>query len=248
MAYLISNALSFKLVPTNILVLILAIAICWTVLRTSKFAASFAVVVACVLVLGGVTPVGDWLMLPLQDRFPQWQTGPHAAPDGIIVLGGEAGERIVALADLSRRFPQARLFYSGPGERIFAAEELLKTFARLGGDPSRITMEARSRNTFENAIYSLQLIKPGPEERWLLVTSALHMPRAIATFRHAGFRVEAYPVESNTGDSSHMSMPLDAGSTALSTLDIATREWTALVAYRLMGRTDSLFPAPYRQP
>jgi uncharacterized SAM-binding protein YcdF (DUF218 family) len=183
-------------------------------------------------------------MLWLGNRFPQWQIGAHAAPDGIIVLGGEAGERITALAELSRRFPQARLVYSGPGERIFAAEELLKTFARLGGDPSRITIETRSRSTFENAVYSRELIKPNLYERWLLVTSAMHMPRAIGSFRHAGFRVEAYPVEFDTGDRSHVPPAFSTGSKALSKLDIAMREWIALVAYRLMGRTDALLPAP----
>jgi uncharacterized SAM-binding protein YcdF (DUF218 family) len=244
MFYVLSNAFLPAASPTNAIVLIIAAATFWAVLRKSKCVAWFAVTCACALAMAGFTPVGTWLMLPLENRFPQWQTGAHAAPDGIIVLGGEAGARISALAELSRHFPQARLVYSGPGERIFAAEELLKTFARLGGDPSRIIMEARSRSTFENAVYSNELIKPNLGERWLLVTSAMHMPRAIGSFRHAGFRVEAYPVESNTDDNAHVSSAFTAGRKAFSELDTAMREWTALAAYRLMGRTDALFPAP----
>jgi DUF218 domain len=57
----------------------------------------------------------------------------------------------------------------------------------------RITLEDYSRNTVENAVYSKAIV-PKPGERWLLVTSAYHMPRAIAVFRKAGFPVE--PVQS----------------------------------------------------
>jgi len=244
MNYLISNVLSLETVPTNVLVLIMAIATCWAVLRKSKLAIWLTVTVACALTIGGVAPVGAWLMLPLEQRFPPWQTDADAAPDGIIVLGGESGERTSALAELSRRFPQAHLIYSGPGERISATEEVLVTFARLGGDPARITMETRSLNTFENALYSVELIKPSADERWLLVTSTMHMPRAVGSFRQVGFRVEAYPVEPSTGDGSHSLTTFTAGPEAFIALDKALREWTALVAYRFMGRTDALFPAP----
>src|SRR6202022_2799012 len=113
------------------------------------------------------------------------------------VLGGESGERITVLAELTRNFPQARLIYSGPGEDS-DAENMLKKSARLGGDRDRVTMETRSRNTFENAVYSKELIKPNSNERWLLVTAALHLPRAIGCFRRAGFKVEAYPMQYTT--------------------------------------------------
>ena len=63
---------------------------------------------------------------------------------------------------------------------------------------SRLTLEDRSRNTIENAVYSKALAQPKPGERWLLVTSALHMPRAMGAFRQAGFAVEAYPVDYQT--------------------------------------------------
>ena len=242
MLYLILNAFSLKAAPTNVLVLFMTAATCWTVLRKSKCAAGLAVAGACALVIGGVTPVGAWLMLPLEHRFPQWQTDAHAAPDGIIALGGENGERTAALAELSQRFPKARLVYSGTG--IFAAEKLFKIFALLGGDPSRITMEIRSQSTFENGIYSSELIKPSPDERWLLVTTAMHMPRAVGSFRHVGFRVEADPVEFNTDDRSHAPPTFTAGAKAFITFDRALREWTALVAYRITGYTDALFPAP----
>jgi uncharacterized SAM-binding protein YcdF (DUF218 family) len=244
MFFLLSKAFWPVAAPTNALVFITAVATFWSVLRKSKWAAWLAVAGASGLLIGSFTPVGSWLLLPLENRFPQWQIDQQAAPDGIIALGGEAGERIAALAQLSRRFPQARLVYSGPGEWTPDTDKLLSIFVRLGGDPARITMETRSRNTFENAVYSRELIKPNPVERWLLITSAVHMPRAVGCFRLAGFRIEAFPIEFITGDGLHAPPPFDAGSKALSKLDTAMREWIGLVVYRLTGKTEALFPAP----
>lgn len=235
MFYTASKAIWLIIAPTNALILITAAATLWAVLRLSKRAAWLAAGGACALVIGGFTPIGYWLTMPLEDRFPPWQGGSQPVVDGIIVLGGEAGERITILAELTREFPQAQLVYTGPGEDS-AAEALLKKFARLGGDRERVAMERRSRNTFENAVYSRKLVKPNSNERWLLVTAALHMPRAIGCFRRVGFKVEAYPTLYTSRDT--------LGSEALIRLDAAMKEWIGLVVYRLTGRTSELFPAP----
>jgi uncharacterized SAM-binding protein YcdF (DUF218 family) len=238
MFYPISKAIWLVAAPTNALILITAAATIWAALRVSKWAAWLAVIGAWALVIGSFTPVGYWLTLPLENRFPQWEAGSQPIVDGIIMLGGEAGERITILAELTRDFPQARLVYSGPGENR-DAEALLKKFARLGGDRELLTMEGRSRNTFENAVYSRELIKPNSTERWLLVTAALHMPRAIGCFRRVGFKVEAYPILYTTGDRTRLQTAFGRGS-----LDAAMKEWIGLIVYRLTDKTNQLFPAP----
>src|SRR6266516_341858 len=124
MFYLVSKAIWLMAAPTNALILITAAAALWAVLRLSKWAAWLAVTGACALVIGGFTPVSYWLTLPLENRFPQWKADAQSIVDGIIVLGGEEGERITILAELTRVFPQARLVYSGPGEDR-DAEDLL---------------------------------------------------------------------------------------------------------------------------
>jgi len=243
MFYPISKAIWLVVAPTNILMLIVAAATLLTVLRLSNCAAWLAFIGTCALVVGGFTPVTKWLTLPLENRFPQWQAGSQPIVDGIIVLGGESGERITVLAELARDFPRARLVYSGPGDDAIA-KYLLNKFSRLGGDPERVTMEKRSRNTFENAVYSRELIKPNSNERWLLVTAALHMPRAIGCFRRVGFRVEGYPIQYTTGDRSRLQTASGLGANALTRLDAAMKEWIGLVVYRLTGKTNELFPSP----
>jgi uncharacterized SAM-binding protein YcdF (DUF218 family) len=243
MFYPISKAVWLLAAPSSALILITAAATVWAALRPSKWAAWLAAAGACSLLIGGFTPVGYWLTLPLENRFPQWEAGSQSIVDGIIVLGGEVGERITILAELTRDFPQARLVYSGPGEDR-GAEDLLKKFVRLGGDRERVTMERRSRNTFENAVYSRELINAKANERWLLVTAALHMPRAIGCFRRVGFKVEGYPIQYTTGDRSRLQTSFGLGANALTRLDAAMKEWIGLVVYRLTDKTNQLFPAP----
>ena len=243
MFYVLSKAFWLVAAPTSALVLFTGVATFWAALRKSRRATWLAAVGACGLIISGFTPVSTWLMRPLENRFPQWETGPQAIPDGIIVLGGESGERIAAFAELSRRYPQARLVYSGPGPDISSSEVLIK-FSRLGGDPARVIMEPRSRNTFENAIYSREMINPQPTEHWLLLTSASHMPRAVGCFRRAGFRVEPYPMQFRTANRPQSFLESINVSESLGLLDVAAKEWIGLVVYRFMGWTDAWFPAP----
>jgi uncharacterized SAM-binding protein YcdF (DUF218 family) len=196
------------------------------------------------LVIGTFTPIGVALTGPLEHRFAFSPPDSQAPPDGIILLGGGGIGGIDAVLTLSKDYPKARLIFSG-----FATDKvtdtfdkyLLTMFARLGGDPTRIYMESRPRTTSEDAVYTAASLKPKPSERWLLVTSALHMPRAVGCFRAAGFQVEPYPVEFRTAPPFYRFAP---GSPALSHLDTAAKEWIGLVAYRLMGKTDALFPGP----
>jgi uncharacterized SAM-binding protein YcdF (DUF218 family) len=123
-------------------------------------------------------------------------------------------------------YPKARLTFCG-----FRASDknLVKRLADLGVDPSRINMVPQSRTTSEDALYSAALLKPKPSERWLLVTAAMHMPRAVGCFRVAGFRVQPYPVEFLTRAGSGPFALFATGSSALVQFDC---------------KTDALFPGP----
>jgi uncharacterized SAM-binding protein YcdF (DUF218 family) len=127
------------------------------------------------------------------------------------------------------------------GNEAEYAVELLESF---GIARNRILLEDKSRNTIENAAFSKALAAPKPGERWLLVTSGYHMPRAIGVFRHAGFAVEAYPVDWRTRGPIDLVLPFESVTAGLRRTDTAVHEWIGLVAYWLAGRTSELFPAP----
>ena len=120
----------------------------------------------------------------------------------------------------------------------------MREFEALGIPHDRISAEEQSRNTIENAVFSRLIANPQPGERWILVTSAFHMPRAIAVFRAAGFPIEAYPVDYRTRGPIDAVRPFDVMSIGLRRTDTALHEWLGLLGYRLTGKTSELFPAP----
>ena len=238
MIYYVSKVFWLIAAPTSALVLVSAIASLWAVLGNSKCAAWLAAIAACALVIGAFTPIAVGLAMPLQYRFGFSPPDSKVPPDGIIVLAGSDIRGIAAAEKLSRDYPEARIIFSG------YSAAAVNRFARLGGDPARVYVEGRPRTTFEDALYSAALLKPKPSERWQLVTLALHMPRAVGCFRAVGFQVEPYPVRVRTGGQPDLFTPYPVGSEAFFYLDFAAKEWIGLIAYRLMGRSDALFPRP----
>ena len=241
MTYYASKVFWLLAAPTSALVLISASAGLWAVLGNSKCAAWLAAAAACGLVIGAFTPIGLALATPLERRFPFSQPDPQVPLDGIIVLPGGAGDGFHAVSKLSQDYPKARLAFCGFG---VADKNLDRRLAALGVDRAHIIIEPQPRTTSEDALYSAALLKPKPSETWLLVTTAIHVPRAVGCFRVAGFQVEPYPIEFMTGGRSSLFAGFAAGSSALIQLDRAAKEWVGLVAYRLMGKTDALLPRP----
>jgi len=153
------------------------------------------------------------------------------------------------MLQLARRYPQARIVFTGGSANLIQepvseapiAGDLLQDF---GTPASRIVLEGDSRTTAENAEFTRKLVSPKPGERWLLVTSAFHMPRSIGAFRKAGFDVEAYPVDWRTRGWADALMPFTSLSAGLARTDVAIHEWIGLVAYWVSGRSSELFPGP----
>jgi uncharacterized SAM-binding protein YcdF (DUF218 family) len=243
MTYYLSKIFWLLAAPTNALILISAIAAVWAVLGRSNCAARLAAVAACVLVIGALTPIGLALRTPLEYRFPFSPPDPQASPDGIILLGGGNITGIDAALALSKEYPKARLIFSGFNSA--PDKYLLDIFVRLGGDAERLSIESRPRTTSEDALYAAGVLKPKTSEKWLLVTSALHMPRAVGCFRAVGFQVKPYREEAYS-EPTYLSLfsAFTPGTQALNHLDTAVKEWIGLVVYRLMGKTDALFPGP----
>jgi uncharacterized SAM-binding protein YcdF (DUF218 family) len=254
--------------PSNLLLLLLILAAIGLLLGYRRFGTWLLCGVTAALVAVTVLPIGTWLVMPIENRFP-----PPALPeqiDGIVMLGGAvepdtsairnqialngAAERVTALVELARRYPDARLVVSGGiGDLVGGAghpARALEAFYRQQGlDVARIEFEEGSRNTHENAALAKELVRPGPDERWLLVTSAYHMPRSIGVFREAGWPVIAYPVDYRSSGKADLRAALGRlaepnVAERLIELDLAVKSWAGLFAYRLMGRTGTLFPAP----
>ena len=234
------------------------------VTRFAALGRKLAATILVLLALAAFSPLGNLLLYPLESRFPPWDPS-RGAPDGIIVLGGSvdtdlsaahhtpvvsrAADRLFAPAELARRYPNARIVFTGGSANLISTDAREADYSApilesLGVPKERLILERNSRNTYENAIFTKQLVTPRPGERWLLVTSAFHMPRSMGIFRKAGFNVEAYPVDWLMGGRDDLFSFTNNGADGIGRTDVAVREWIGLVAYRLRGRTGDLLPGP----
>lgn len=215
--------------------------------------------VAAVLVaLAGLTafPLAEPLMRALEVTYPADPA--LGRVDGIIVLGGaehlgpharwgglatnEAGERLIAGLDLARRFPEAKLIYTGGTAGLLQnrnpglpSRMVADFWAEMGIPQTRIVLEGLSRSTAENATFTRDLIKPQPEQHWVLVTSAWHMPRAMETFARAGWTdLTPWPVDFRSyGSAFRFEWRLDDH---IVQLDTALKEWVGRMAYWVAGK------------
>lgn len=208
-----------------------------------------------ILLLGGWSPLPDALLRHLERQYPDPPALPVQQYAGVIVLGGalESGyvsegtqepqvnggaERMTTVLPLLRQAPdlavvftggQGEYFGSGPSE----AERARRFFVQLGLDPQRVRLEDKSRNTYENAVFTARLSGIDLQKPWILITSASHMPRAMAVFRKQGWNVTPYSVDFNTG----LSTPWTSYSLGISgKWNIALREYIGILAYRMTGR------------
>lgn len=252
----LSKILGPLLDPRTLLftVLLVGTVLLWTPLhRGGRRLVTLSVVVALAFVF---LPIGSALLHRIEHRFSRMPLPDRV--DGIIALGGDfnvtlaaeygptsaASPRLLALADLSRRYPDARLVFTGGSghltPRTSEAELAPQIVTALGVDPTRVVFEGKSRNTRENATLTKTLMNPQPGEAWILVTSASHMPRSIGVFRAIGWPVIPYPVEFRAVSGGQI-FSFEGG---LQDTSVAAREAIGMVYYYARGWTDALFPAP----
>lgn len=262
MFFILSKTAAVLLLPSSLIVIVGVLGLLLLAMRRRAglwlISASLTM-----LIVAGVSPLAAVLGHVLESRFPPWDPA-RGAPHGLVVLGGailpelsrqhgapvlgsDAG-RVVAIAKLARDYPDARIIYSSGdaslrGDRLPEAPFLYPLLDRFGIPRARVELESRSRNTAENAVFSKEIARPKPGERWLLVTSAQHMPRAVGCFRRAGFDVEAYPAVWHTGLKVAYWPSFSIGRN-LARLDLVANEWIGLFVYWITGRTSALLPAP----
>ncbi|SMH45532.1 YdcF family protein [Mesorhizobium australicum] len=263
MFFVLSKLFWFLIQPVNLAIILLLAGLLLAMLRWRRTAYGLFSAAALGLVLCVWTSFGALLVTSLEDRFPRPPLPEKVA--GIVVLGGgfegginlvrggyelnSGGDRYVEAAALARRYPEARIVISGgTGALLLEGEDdastAVRLFEALGIPRDRLVLEGKSRNTYENAVFTKELVTPAPGETWLLVTSAFHMPRSMALFRKADFPVTAWPVDYRTTGHEGIGFFVDNPVDSLQTATLGIREWIGLIAYWLTGRIDQPFPSP----
>ena len=265
MFFALSKTLGIMLLPTNFLIGLGLVGMALLLGRFAPLGRKLVVASLVLLAICGFSPLGNVLLYPLEQRFPPWDDA-RGAPDGIVVLGGSIDpdlsvargvtvfrggvDRILTAAALARRYPNARIVFSGGSANLVfddsakEADHVSSVLESLGIAKQRLLMERQSRNTVENAEFSKAMAAPKSGERWLLVTSAYHMPRSVGIFRAVGFAVEPYPVDWQTGGRADLATFSLLAIEGLRRVEVAAREWIGLAAYWISGKTSAFFPAP----
>jgi uncharacterized SAM-binding protein YcdF (DUF218 family) len=262
--FVLSKTLGQMLLPTNFLI---GAGVLGAILLATRFASlGRKLMVASVVLFAicGFSPLGNWVLYSLESRFPPWDAT-RGAPDGIVVLGGSidpdlsiahgvpvvraAADRMIAAVALARRYPKARVIFTGGSSNLISndareADYVAQVFESLGIPRERLEIDRRARNTQENAEFAKAIAAQKNGERWLLVTSAYHMPRSVGLFRKVGFAVEPYPVDWRVGGRADLLKFWTFSVEGLGSVDVAIREWIGLVAYWISGKTSEFFPGP----
>lgn len=254
--------IAFFSVPSNILALGAIIGLLTSIFRlrvgtiiTGMSLGAFAIAT--------LSPLGNMLLTPLEQRFPEGQYPAHPI-SGIIVLGGsydavshsylstivlqEDTEPMAVMVELARRYPEAKIIFTGgtelstPGPSEASIVE--EYFVSFGIAPERIVTEGNSQTTEENARYTADLMHPTAQSHWMLVTSGYQMPRAVGAFRKAGFNVSAFPAGLRTHGWEDIWRVESTGTDNLRRIDIALHEWLGLCDYKLKGYSNEWFPSP----
>lgn len=252
--FIASKLLAFAIEPLFwVLALLLAgLLLTW---RRPRFGQILTAMALLVLVMACWTSGSEVLVRSLESRYPRPAAIDMQRQVGVVVLGGafsnpalwhahrqvglnEQAERMTEAVALMRQYPHLRVLFTGgvaslAGTGDSEAVRAQAFFAAMGMDPARIVYEDRSRNTYENAVYSVGLAGVDHRQPWLLLTSAFHMPRAMGVFRHAGWNVTPWPVDyRTTAHDSWFDFSLHAGPRLWS---LALHEWLGIAAYRFAG-------------
>ena len=210
------------------------------------------------------TSTGIYLVQDLEDRFPRpGQLAPD--PTCLIILGGgidtepgsarggyslnDDGDRYIEAVRLANLYPAARIIMSGgdgsiDGGHVSEAEIIGRMFEDFGIEAERVTNDATSRDTYENATHTKAILAELGFTRCLLITSGFHMPRAVAIFRHLGIDVIPWATDYRSTGREGLRLDFRQPLRNAAMLTVAMKEWIGMVAYYATGRLSSLYPVP----
>ncbi|HHO55789.1 MAG TPA: YdcF family protein [Trueperaceae bacterium] len=256
-----SDLIWLILAPSNIFFILIILVLISLIFNWHKFAQRLLFFTISLALLVSVLPIKDFLYQKLETRLKAPLVMPSNV-NGILVLGGSLdwqvsrswqqlntnkhAERLIAAASLARRYPNAKLVFTG-----IYKEDIANDFIATANDKSLIAGSeysnreiiylGSSRSTYEDILQAIQTQQPKQGERWILVTSAAHMARAYLTAKAQGWALIPYPVDYQSPKELSFKPSLKLMKNLVE-LDEVFREWGALLVYKRLGRTKTFIP------
>jgi uncharacterized SAM-binding protein YcdF (DUF218 family) len=246
--FTLKKALAPFLMPPGIFVSILLVAGAVQFAGKKRASGLFSIVLGGLMWCLSISPVADAVIRPLETGFDLPE---HPKGDVIVMLCGGSDARspdltgkgalsppsmarMVAAARLQRRLGVPVIISGGSVWRGSQAEASIarRYMIDLGIPAHRILVEARSRDTFQNAANTTDMLTASGFKRPILVTSASHLRRSVWCFEKAGQTVQPFPADRHTyaGKSYHWTAFLPR---SFSVVSAALHEYLGLVYYRL---------------
>lgn len=257
-----SKVVGWLLNPVSLAIILIVLSVVAAIFRFRKTGILFGIGTALWLIIVLYSPLATWLIRPLEQQFEKVEIGGDFS--GIIVIGGgiesdisaslnhiefaAGADRLIQGIVLAKKFPDVKVIYtSGTGrleEDAMRSADIAGDFILQNGiDKSRIILERNSRNTFENVEFTKKILgREATNGKYVVITSAFHMPRTIGIFRAQGVKVIPYPVDYRTINNDKLVDPSRSPMDNFVNMSIALREWSGLVSYYLIGRTRQIFP------
>ena len=260
MSFYLSKILWLLLNPYNLFIFVNLITIFFYIFRLKKISIFLFLINFVFLLTISILPIGNFLIHKLEKEY-------HLANkvsnnlDGVLVLGGAtspylfkefnqvsvngSAERLIESVKIIRKFENAKIVFSGGSGVLdmpdFGHSDSAKFFYEtVGIDTQRIIFENISRNTYENILLSKDIVNPKNTEKWLLITSAFHMKRAILVGKKHKWNFITYAVDFKTQKKIKFKPSFNLLSN-LTSFQKASHEWLGLLSYFLMNRTDRIF-------
>jgi len=257
MFFIVSKLLGIFAQPLNLMALFLGLAGSLFHLGKAGIAKNIFLLVGLFFILCGYTQFSDLALSILERQYKQpVLTNLEKEHLGIIVLGGttsrdkqvkknwyhlnSSAERITEAVILSKKYPSALLVFTGGSGHMVGREgeealAFITLFEQMDVIDNEVLLETEAKNTWQNAINTIAMVKDRNITNWLLVTSAFHMSRSIGSFSKAGLEVIAWPTDYRAET---LKFPwITANSTEqFSKMNILIHELIGILAYKLTGR------------
>ena len=255
MSFYLSKILWLIFSPFNLLIYIFFISFILFFLKKKKISYFLFFISFCIFNIFSVFPLGKFLIYNLEKNYHDFIIPENV--DGILILGGatnpfltdqfnqinlnNSSERLIESIKLIKKYNNAKVVFSGglgsiEYPKLSHAKVAERFFTELGLPINKIKFEYKSRNTYENILFSKKIVKPKQNEKWILITSAFHMNRAMFIGEKNNWNFIPYAVDFRQPKKIHLIPNLNFMEN-ISQLQLGAHEWIGLVSYYFMGRT-----------
>jgi len=260
MTFYLSKFLWYLFNPFNCIIFLLILSVILNFLKLLKFSKIILYFAFFLFFITGALPTGSYLLYLLEKNYHNKVNLPENV-DGILILSGATSpfltkeydqislngsvERLTESIQLMKKYPKAKVFFAGGSGYIEYpdlnhSDVAKKFYESLDVNTKNIFFDKTSRNTYENIVFAKKKFNPNKDEKWVLVTSAFHLKRAINVGEQLGWEFIPYATDYKLPKKFRWKLSFNFFGN-LSSFQRSSHEWVGIISYYLMGRSSKIF-------